>query len=98
MAAANVTPLLLGGAAALSIGLYLGGNKAQAAPKHGAALHEAELGMARERANMRRSMSHDQQTIRSRPSGREPSSYGHLAKGHHDSLDQTIREVHFWFT
>lgn len=98
MAAAQVTPFIVGGAAALAIGLFIGGStsRASSAPKYGAAPRGAELGKPRESATLHRCAAHESHpgnTLRHYP--QDLNATGRLA--HHDSLDETMREVHSWF-
>lgn len=94
MAAAQMTPFIVGGAAALAMGLLIGGStsRASSAPKYGAAPPPPP----RESATLHRCAAHESHpgnTLRHYPQDLNPT--GRLA--HHDSLDETMREVHSWF-
>ncbi|KAG8466648.1 hypothetical protein KFE25_008027 [Diacronema lutheri] len=93
MAAPNVTPLVLGAAAAISLGVYLDStvSRAASAAKHGSSSQRgAEAGVRRRESFVPRSPSSSEQQ-------KPLDDFSKLVNGHHDSLDDTIREVQFWF-
>mmetsp|Transcript_9750 Transcript_9750/g.25213 ORF Transcript_9750/g.25213 Transcript_9750/m.25213 type:complete len:100 (+) Transcript_9750:99-398(+) len=96
----SILPLVLGGAAAISIGLYFGGSghPASSAPKHNQLTRRnSDLAFSSEGAAIRRAGKAEghsgKGTTQRTTTMREPNLYKHAT-----SLDEATREVTFWFT
>jgi poly(3-hydroxybutyrate) depolymerase len=93
--AAPVIPIIIGGAAALTIGLYVGhaSTPSSASPKYAFVGQNTDLGGSHEGALLRRRLSQNVHDLKHRAS----SGNSVPASPDTDPTDRTIREVMYWF-